>query len=79
MAQLLAASSSGFNDDAVDLLCANSADAKFTRGFGSVAGVCVGSNEVNAVNKGSCEDMISIVVNLASCTSTVDEHTLKIT
>jgi len=57
MAQLLAASSSGFNDEAVDLLCANNADAKFTRGFGSVDGVCVGSSEVNAISNGSCEDI----------------------
>lgn len=60
MAQLLAASSSGFNDEAVDLLCANNADAKLTRGFGSVDGVCVGSSEVNAVNSGSCEDMMRL-------------------
>jgi len=60
IAQLLAASSSGFNDEAVDLLCANSAEARFTRGFGSVDGVCVGSSEVNAVSSGSCEDMMRL-------------------
>jgi len=53
MAQLLAASSSGFNDEAVDLLCANSAEAKFTSGLGSVDGVCVGRSEVSAVSNGS--------------------------
>ena len=58
IAQLLAASSSGFSDEAVDLLCANSADARFTRGFGSVDGVCIGRSEVNAVSNGSCEDMM---------------------
>jgi len=60
MVQLLAASSSGFSDEAVDLLCANSADARFTRGFGSEVGVCVGSSEVNAVSSGSCEDMMPL-------------------
>ena len=70
MAQLLAASSSGFNDEAVDLLCANSADARFTRGFGSVDAVCVGSNEVNAISNGSFDDMISFPVSMR--TSTLD-------